>query len=287
MTVDLEHWRRQSPYSDPGRHAARLADLPDDVESLCAAARNVIAHYRAELPDLPVERHAEIDSRWLERILDLDQQRHPEPLSSPRTLDARVAGCCRDHSLFLTAALRARGVPARNVVGFASYFSPGFHHDHVVVEYWDGTRWVRADPELTQPGFDFDVRDLPRTSGAPFQTAAQVWRAHRSGATDADRYGVEPHSPLRGPEFIGTYVVFQVAHRYGDELLLWDDWFELPSDGTLDVLAGLLERADAGDAQAEAELRGRYEAELRPGTSVTRYSPYGDPEVVEELVRPG
>lgn len=154
------------------------------------------------------------------------------------------------------------------------------------VECWDGSRWVRTDPELTQPGHDFDVRDLPRTTGAPFQTAAQVWRAHRSGDTDADLFGVEPHSPLRGPESIGTYVVFQVAHRYGDELLLWDDWFALPSDEALDELAGLLERADAGDAQAEAALRARYDADLRPGTSVTRYSPYGEPEVVEELARP-
>ena len=285
--VKLEVFRQHSDYSDPGRHAGLLLEVPDDIESLCAAARNTIAHYRAELPDLPEERHGEIDSRWLEAILDLDQSRHPEPLTEPREPASRVAGCCRDHSLFLTGALRARGVPARNVVGFAGYFEPPFHHDHVVVEYWDGVRWVRTDPELAAGSFDFDVRDMPRGFGAPFQTAAQVWQGYRSGRLDPEQYGVAPDLPLRGPDFIGTYVVFQVAHRYGDELLLWDDWAELPTPEVLDHLAMLLEGADAGDASAEAALSERYGSDdgLRPGAAVTRHSPYGNPSVAESLDR--
>ncbi|MFT4108255.1 transglutaminase domain-containing protein [Propionicimonas sp.] len=290
MADHLDRWRRQSPYSDPGGYADLLLAVPDDVESLCAASRNTIAHYRAELPDLAAERRGEIDSRWLERILALDQARHPAPLTAPRQPGSRVAGCCRDHSLFLTGALRARGVPARNVVGFAGYFAPGFHHDHVVVEYWDSERWVRTDPELTRDGFDFDVRDMPRGPGAPFETAAEVWLGHRSGVLDAAGYGVEPSLPeLCGPEFVGEYVVFQLAHRYGDELLLWDMWAGPLEPAVLDGLAGLLVRADAGDAAAEAELAGRYasEAGLRPGPTITRTSPYGYPPVRERLVRPG
>ncbi len=279
-------WRRQSSYSDPGRHADRLRVLPDDVDALCAASRNAIAHYRAELPDLPIERHGEIDSRWLERILDLDLARHPEPLTEPRETASKVAGCCRDHSLFLVGALRARGVPARTVVGFAGYFAPPFHHDHVVVEYFDGERWVRTDPELGREGFAFDVRDLPRGAGAPFETAAQAWRGHRAGTLDADVYGVDPSLPFKGPDFIGDYVVFQVAHRYGDELLLWDDWGARPTLDELDELADLLERADAGDASAELSLYERYTSDvsLRPGSTITRHSPYGEPDATDSLV---
>ncbi|HSU00962.1 MAG TPA: hypothetical protein VLK03_00305 [Nocardioides sp.] len=66
---------RQSAYSDPGQHLALLLDLPDDVPSLEAAARNVIVHYRAQLTDVGPDRDHEINSRWLERILDLDQAR--------------------------------------------------------------------------------------------------------------------------------------------------------------------------------------------------------------------
>lgn len=285
MTEALDRWRRQSPYSDPGRHAGLLLALPGDVESLCAASRNTIVHYRAEFPDLPPERRGEIDSRWLERILDLDQARHPVALDEPREPTTRVAGCCRDHSLFVTGALRARGVPARTVVGFAGYFAPPFHHDHVVVEYWDGRRWVRTDPELSGDGFGFDVRDLPRGAGAPFETAAEAWRGYRAGRIDADQYGIDPSLPVRGPDFIGSYVVFQLAHRYGDELLLWDEWTRLPAAGDLDGLAALLDAADAGDAAAEAALQERYAGDesLRPGATVTRHSPYGLPPVAEAL----
>lgn len=287
MSVDLDRWRRQSPYSDPGRHAALLRALPDDLGSLCAASVNTIAHYRAEIPDLPVERRSEIDSRWLERILDVDQARHPQPLDVPRELASRVAGCCRDHSLFLVGALRQRGVAARNVVGFAGYFGPPFHHDHVVVECWDGTRWVRIDPELGVGDFDFDVRDMPHGQGAPFETAAEVWLGHRAGTLDADLYGVDPSLPLRGAEFVGEYVVFQLAHRYGDELLLWDMWADPLDPEVLDELATLLGRADDGDADAEAELAARYASDpvLRPASTITRTSPYDDPPVTESLVR--
>jgi hypothetical protein len=146
---------------------------------------------------------------------------------------------------------------------------------------------VRTDPELSAGSFDFDVRDMPRGFGAPFQTAAEVWKGYRSGLLDPEKFGVAPDLPLRGPEFIGTYVVFQVAHRYGDEMLLWDDW-DAPSDPeVLDGLADLLDRADAGDPVAEAALEELYrsDAGLRPGETVTRHSPYGDPPVSVSLRR--
>ena len=180
-------------------------------------------------------------------------------------------------------------MPARNVVGFAGYFEPPFHHDHVVVEYWDGRRWVLTDPELTARSFAFDVRDMSRGVEAGFQTAAQVWQGYRSGRLDPDQYGVAPDLPLRGPDFIAAYVVFQVAHRYGDKLLLWDDWGELPTPEALDELAALFERADAGEVAAEAALSERYRVDdrLHPGATVTRHSPYGYPPVTDLLKRVG
>jgi hypothetical protein len=278
---DLDQFISQSPYSAPGRHAARLGALADDLSSLCGAARNVIAHYRAELPDLPTERQGEIDSRWLEVILDVDQQRHTAGLAEPRTVTERVAGCCRDHSLFVVGALRQRGVPARNRVGFAHYFTPGWAGDHVVVELWQHGRWRRADPELGM-GFAFDVHDIPVGSDAPFETAAEAWLGWRAGDRDLYRYGVVPGTELCGPDFVRRYVIFEVAHRYGDEMLLWDGWGateELSGLNEIDELALLLVRADAGDGGAEDELYGRYRADdrLHPGDSVVTYSPFGRP----------
>ncbi|SEQ41230.1 transglutaminase domain-containing protein [Microlunatus flavus] len=282
-----ETFAEQSRYSAPGRHADRLAALPSDVASLCAASRNVIAHYRAELPDLAEERRHEIDSRWLEVILTVDQQRHPAGLDMPRPSGDRVAGCCRDHSLFVVGALRQRGVPARNRVGFAHYFTPVWASDHVVVELWREGRWQRADPEL---GRDprFDVHDLPVGRAAPFETAAEAWLAWRAGDRDLSTYGVEADRAFSGPGFVWVSVVHEVAHRYGDEMLLWDGWgvTEEPLDtGLVDELAQLLVRADAGDDGAEAELWARYHEDdrLHPGSRILTHSPYGLPTRTTDL----
>ncbi len=76
MTAAIDH-ARQTPFSDPGRHAALFAELPVDPVALSAVSRNVIVHYRASGHDLPVETRDDINARWLETIVDLDQARHP------------------------------------------------------------------------------------------------------------------------------------------------------------------------------------------------------------------
>ncbi|MEH3076027.1 MAG: hypothetical protein PGN11_05025 [Quadrisphaera sp.] len=290
--LPLERFAVHSAYSDPGAFAHRLRELPDDVAGICAAARGAIAHYRAELPDLPEERRHEVDLRWLARTLALDAQRNPEPLTVARPLEQRVAGCCRDHTLFVVGALREKGVPARSRVGFSGYFASGYHHDHVVVEHHDGERWVRTDPELDGDAWPFDPRDLPTGAGAPFVTAAEVWSGYRAGQVDASLFGVFPGSPFAGPEFIRGYVVFEVAHRFGDELLLWDDWGAAgdsvepgEAHALADEVAELLLRSDTGDAGAEAELAARYRQDerLHPGRWVVQHSPYGGDDVRVDL----
>ena len=289
MTGVLD-WSRHTAFSDPGPHAGLLRDLPGDVETLSRAARNVIVHYRGQLPALTDDRLPEVNSRWMRRILARDQARFAAPLLDERPLLDRVAGCCRDHSLFLTSALREHGVPARNRVGFASYLIPGWAIDHVVTEYVDGDRWVRTDPELaTTDADEFDPRDMGAGLDSPFHTAAEAWLAHRAGDADLSRHAVYPGADgdLAGVALVRRYVLMQIAHRYGDELLLWDSWGaaapggEPLSDAELDTLARLLVAADGpdpGPAQAaEDELHARYadDARLHPGPTVVQHSPLG------------
>jgi hypothetical protein len=280
-----EVYAQHTEFSDPGRHRVRLAALPDEVAALNAAARNVIGHYRAELKELPEERRSEVDSRWLETILDVDARRHDLPLDGPRPSDDRVAGCCRDHSLFVIGALRDRNVPARSRVGFSHYFGADWAFDHVIVEHWNGTRWVRTDPELDPAGdWPFDPLDMPSGAGAPFESAAEAWLRYVAGETDLTRYGVYPGSEFSGPDFVRDYVFREVSHRMGDELLLWDEQADVED---VDHLAALLVRADAGDAKADNELRTRYESDqrLRPGSTVLQNSPFGQPPVSVRLRR--
>jgi Transglutaminase-like superfamily len=281
----MSEYARHSAYSDPGVHAALVDALPPDLPALTAVIRNLVVHYRGSGIAFTDDRLAELDSRWVERILDTDQHRFGVPLDVPRPEAERVAGCCRDFTLLTVAALRQRGVPARSRVGFASYFAPDFHHDHVVAEYFDGDRWVWVDAEL-DPGlrWPFDPCDVPRPSA--FASAADVWTAYRRGEVDADRYGVGPDLPLHGEWFIYDEVLIELAHRMRDELLLWDTWGAMadPETGTgaddvalVDEVAALLLAADRGDHAAERELAERYAADrrLHPGDRVRCFSPTG------------
>lgn len=292
MTRD---WTRHSPYSDPGRFGPLLDALPRAVPELAAVVRNVVVHYRAAGITFEGERLAEIDHRWVDRMLAADQGRFPVPLSAPRPVDRRVVGCCRDFTLLTVAALRQRGVAARSRVGFASYLVPGFHCDHVVAEYWDGGRWVWVDAQL-DPARDwgFDPADVPRVSsavapGVALASAAQVWSAYRQGLLEVDRYGVDPGLPqLAGGWFVFDYVFQELAHRQGDELLLWDGWGAMVWDladadlALADEVAALLLAADGGDGSAERELSAWYVADprLHPGGGVRCGSPRGTVEWV-------
>lgn len=282
---DINVFARHSAYTDPGRFAHLLEALPPGPDAAGAAARNLIMHYRGSGIDVPVERRFEIDSRWVDVILEVDQQRHRAPLMEDRELAERVAGCCRDFALIAVSALRQQGIPARSRVGFTNYFSAGWHHDHVVTEYWDSERWVRMDPQLEADGtWPFDVRDMPAGPGAPLETAAEVWLAYRAGDIDPSIYGVDPGLPLHGPAFIRNYVIYELAHRQREELLLWDVWgavsLELPDDVSLiDEVAKALVAADAGDASAEQRLADLFvdHDQLHPGDHVVQLSPYDDP----------
>ena len=300
MTISALDHSLHSAYSDPGRRADRLGTVPTDPESLSAVARNVIVHYRASGHELPDQSRTDINARWLEWILTLDLRRHPEPLDQDRPPVERVQGCCRDHTLFCVGVLRSHRIPARSRVGYAGYFEDGWHHDHVIVEAWLDGRWRRFDPEIDGPrpalASPMDIRPAALDSTG-FVTAAQVWDGYRRGELDPETYGVGPEIPVfRGERFVFDEVIHEVAHRFGDELLLWDGWGRIGEPGSpvretdarwADEIAALLLAADDGDIEAERRLLERYHTDpgLRPGPSVLQASPFGDPPIEVVLRR--
>lgn len=296
-----------SPYSNPGTHAGFFTELSTDPEDLHRFVCSAVVHYRADGPQPTEAQKADPDRRWLTSILDAAEMR--APLDGPRTRAQQVAGCCRDHTLLALGVLRTHGIPARSRIGFATYFTPGWHGDHVVGERWDGSRWVRFDPELDGQDFDFDVHDMPTGPESPFRTAAEAWLAIRAGTADPATFGVGPDLPdLSGKDFVRYYVLYEVAHRHRDELLLWDLWGPelgtryvreagggvaatwvqeagLPGadmsdaefDAVADELAYLLVAADAGDHEAADQLAELYRGDVRlhPGERVLTLSPTG------------
>jgi hypothetical protein len=59
------------------------------------------------------------------------------PLTTARSVDARLVGVCRPFAVLLVAMVRAKGVPARARFGFGAYFASSRFEDHRVCEYWD------------------------------------------------------------------------------------------------------------------------------------------------------
>jgi hypothetical protein len=294
MEADVGRYRRHTPYSDPGAFRDRWSVLSGrDAASAAEVARNLLYHYRADGIEVPIERRGDIDSRWSARILELDARRHPDAVDVPREKADRVAGCCRDYTLLTVSVLRENDVPARGRVGFAGYFGAEFHYDHVVTEWWDGTRWVRCDAQLEPTWFPFDTGDLSREGLDGFTSAAEVWAAIRRGDADPRTFGVFPQSPFSGTAFVFDYVIRDVAQLNGDELLLWDIWGgmrtgdDVPDDAAawMDELAALVVSVDAGDAGAAARLAERYAADSRlaPRGRVRQASPYGLPAVEVDL----
>jgi transglutaminase superfamily protein len=281
----------QTAYSDPGVHAALFDVLPSDIAGLTAAIRNLLIHYRGGGIEFTGDRYEEINHRWVSAMLATDQRRNAAALTEPREPFDRIVGCCRDYTLMTVAALRHKGIPARSRIGFASYFVGGFNHDHVVVEYWNGDRWVMVDSQLDPgPHWSFDPQDM-----APgwFRSAAEVWLGYRRGELNGDDFGVDPSLPLRGGWFIRNYVFFQLAHLQGDELLLWDTWGAMTNSldnadlDLTDEIATLLVATDNGDESASGTLAARYTAdpELHPGDRIIQLSPAGDPPVTVDLNR--
>ncbi len=221
MIAELEFYATHSRFTDPGAFGALLETLPVEVPALCQALQGVIAHYMDSNLSFTKARLTLIDSRRVETILGKLEDAADAPLNLPRDPHNRFVGCCRDYATVFVAALRSRGIPARTRVGFAPYLRPGFNHDHVVAEYWNGARWVTVDPQLAPHSAPFDVQDMP--AGA-FLTASGVWRAWRRGEVDANLYGASPQPPLQGAWFIRNYVILELAALNKHETLLWDVW---------------------------------------------------------------
>ena len=287
-------WSAQTSFSDPGRFAALFDGVHPEPTAVSELARNLVAHYAGERDALPPATRKDINLRWVEAQIAVDQVRHRKPLAAPRPLGKRLQGCCRDHALLTVSMLRHHGRQARSRVGFAGYFSPNYWHDHVVVEVREGARWRRFDPEMTESGPVY--LDMPDGVDGPFLSAARIWTQIRSGRIASSSVGVFPGSPVGGVWFAQCYVLLELAHRFGDETLLWDSFGDManPSGPTVaqaalaDEMAALLLDVDEDpNDRAEAALEERYRSDprLHPAPTLDCFTPDQEHFVVDLTTR--
>ena len=293
MVTDATAWSTyaaQSPVTDPGDAGARLDEVPDDLASIKDAARQLVFHYRGDGDwtdhGIAPERIGEIDTRYADRMFHRLFELKDAPLTEPREAKERLVGCCRDFTVLFLAIARHKGIPARMRVGFAAYFVPGWHLDHVVAEVWDEReqRWRLVDAELDAGHGDrtddtvLDPLDLPRDR---FITGPQAWIACRRDEADAETFVVAPDLDIpgtRGWPYLMHNLVHDLVALNRREMLLWEDWGLLIRDTPmlpdhLDLLDRVAGVTSSSESTTE-ELQALYDREeFRVPGSVLSFSP--------------
>jgi hypothetical protein len=201
--------------------------VPESNAAMRDATRNVLVH-RDWVPAYGL---ADADKRLHEQhlhtaieVLATASELDDRPITEDRPATHKVQGICRHFALLHTAMLRATGVPARVRCGFASYFAADDRwYDHWITEWWDGSRWVRDDPQVDDVQravctIDFDVNDQPP---GRFVTGAEAWQLVRSGEVDGTKFGI---GDMWSSTFVAGNVVLDLACLNKVETLPWDSW---------------------------------------------------------------
>jgi hypothetical protein len=230
----MTDWTTPGVMTDPGKYAYLFDDLPSDVPGLFRAGHGTMIHefwagaYGVELPDTPPRET--VNLRRVEDLLAAIVRRDDRPLTVPREPAGRIATNCRGFTVLAVAMLRTKGIPARSRCGFGAYFTPGFHEDHWVAEFWDGSRWRLADAQFDdlqkrRLKITFDVTDVPRDR---FIVAGDAWQRVRTGGADPSTFGLSGIGEA-GDWWIAGNLLRDAAALVDLETLPWDTWGAMPS----------------------------------------------------------
>ena len=276
-----DFYRQQSAVTNPAGYADLFDDIPDDIESICRVSHNLVNHYFGDMRHKPPkERWGEVETRFVSKMLGCALAMDDAPLMEARQDEHRVVGCCRDFTALTVAIMRHKGIPARSRYGTATYFEDGYYWDHVIVEYWNGERWVGVDSQLSPDDprdFDFDIRDVPRNR---FLVGGRGWQLARGGM-EPQLFGLG--SMRGGYEFIVTEMLLDLAALNKEEHLCWEGWglsnqrFKSYTDEDLALLDKVAE-VTQDDTAFETWRELFTHPKLAIPDVVTSFSPSADPK---------
>lgn len=228
----LAFYSTHSTVSNPGKHNDLYKNLPSTIPEIVKIVQGLVIDkdlldfYGEKITD---DKKGDLDTRYVEDILEKMLQRDSRPLTQEREPANRFVGSCRDYAIVLCSMLRYQKVPARLRVGFDRYFNltPGFYDDHWVCEYWDKEKgdWVMVDANLDETvvkrqNITVDPLDI---SHGEFVTAGEAWELVRKKGVDPDKFGVSIIN-IQGLWFIRSSIVRDLAVLNKQEVLPWDDW---------------------------------------------------------------
>ncbi len=232
MNPEIDY-EQQSRFTDPGQFQSLFSELPEAPLELSELTRGLMLHHldiASQHKLIPLGRLAELDLRYVARMIEKILKLNNTPLSQPRSLQTKLIGSCRDFSLLFCSMLRHKKIPARLRYGFSTFHIPGFHHDQVLLEYWDKNKksWCLTDARMDSEFIekyklpsDFCPHDIPYTA---FFTAAEAWNLCRAGTKNAQQFGTGIKKRVAGWWYIRNKLIQDLAALNKMELLSWDCW---------------------------------------------------------------
>ncbi len=269
----LSYYRQSGPLSTLP-DSIRPEMLPDNLDDLVKVVQGVIVHiFWAERYGLQLSpaRKEEVNLRSFAEKLPVLFSHDSSPITTPRPLEKRLVGNCRDFSNFLASFLRLKGIPARARCGFGAYFMPGTFEDHWVSEFWNQAeeRWRMVDAQLDALQKEtleihFDTLNVPTDQ---FITGGKAWLQCRSGQADPEKFGI---FDMRGLDFIRGDLIRDFLALNRQEILPWDSFGLIDKPASqlsgkdmelLDHIAGLTLQPE--DSFAEIRTLAETHAELK------------------------
>lgn len=269
---ELDFYRQQSVFSNPGEFAALWDSVDPTIEAMKAAITPLLFHYRGDGDyaenGIAPERVDEINLRYTTDMLTCIDNLDPIRPGADRPANKRMVGCCRDWALLFVSLARHHGFAARSRVGFASYFAEGWWMDHTIAEIWDEyeQRWRLVDAELRgrwtlADGQEVDPLDISRSIFLP---GLDAWRQVRAGEFDAETFVVAPDlmvPDLRSWPYLRHNVVQDIAALNRYEMLLWDVWGIDNIEGTEPTTGELAVLDEAANATTLDQWRALFAGE--------------------------
>ena len=251
-TTISEFYKRQSPFSDPGKYAHLFEALPDDLPALASVVQGLIIppyHLPLKLHNLRLEdiELAPYGYRSIESLIAKLLSICDLPLTQARPPRLRLGVNCRNFATLLVSILRHKGVPARERIGFAGYLGGAIHYEHRITEYWGKAqnRWrlvdAFVDPIRRQAsGIRFNTLDIMPDD--PFYLAAEVWLKARQNNVDPDQFGDSETDIGLPPIRYALMHDFDALNKF--EVLGNDTWGELIDKPEADLTADDLQFLD-------------------------------------------
>jgi len=133
---DADNYTSLSRYTDPGKMAFMLEEMPRNVLEICKIAEQQMVHHNLLVyHNVPYRQNQGIPPR-MSRLLTMLKERNPHNLYEEREVVDRIVSSCIVECHFLAGLLRHKGIPARTRAG---YFRDILANPEHFSDFWEKT----------------------------------------------------------------------------------------------------------------------------------------------------